>query len=61
MVVRSVSAPATGTGNESQLVFRCGHEDAGAEQLAAEHGSIANPLKQLVLGCGPQDRCVCGA
>jgi hypothetical protein len=49
-----------GSGNEFQLIFRCGHEDAGAEQLAAEHGGIANSLKQLVLRCGPQYRRVCG-
>jgi len=51
----------SGAGNESQLIFRRRHQNAGAEQLAAEHGSIANSLKQLVLGCGPQDRRVRGA
>jgi hypothetical protein len=43
------------------MISRLGQQDAGAEELAAKHGGIANSLKELVLRRGPQDRFVCGA
>jgi hypothetical protein len=38
-----------GTGNEPQTILLPGQQNAGAEELAAKHRSVANPLKEFVL------------
>ena len=40
--------------HRAQAAVGAGQQHAGAEQFAAEHGGIANPLKQFVFGAGAQ-------
>ena len=47
--------------HRAQAAVGAGQQHAGAEQFAAEHGGIANPLKQFVFGAGAQNCLVGGA